>query len=53
MARARKKRGGSRKKRSKKKRKSRSNTIPLNVLEKRLGKLNGIVKKRGGDAYTG
>lgn len=25
--------------------------VPLEVLEKRLGKLNRIVKQRGGDAY--
>jgi len=25
--------------------------VPLKILEKRLTKLNGVVKKRGGDAY--
>ncbi len=28
-----------------------SNQIPLAILEKRLGKLNNIVAKRGGSAY--
>lgn len=58
-SRTRKKRGGSRskprgaskKRRGKKKRSSKSNQVPLKVLEKRLGKLNGIVKSRGGSAY--
>lgn len=42
-------------KRSKGKRKPKakpkSNQVPLEILEKRLGKLNRIVAKRGGDAY--
>ncbi len=51
--RARKKRGGSRKKRgaSKKRSKKRGGQVPMKVLEKRLGKLNALVKKRGGSAY--
>lgn len=50
MARSKKKRrGGNRKKR--RTNKPKSNTIPLDVLEKRLGKLNRIVLKRGGNAY--
>ena len=28
-----------------------SNQIPLNVLEKRLDRLNNIVKRRNGDAF--
>jgi len=39
------------KKRRKKASKKRKGTIPLKVLEKRLTKLNGVVKRRGGDAY--
>ena len=27
------------------------NQVPLPVLEKRLKKLNSVVKKRGGDSY--
>lgn len=38
------KRGGAKKPKSK--------HIPLNILEKRLGKLNSVVKARGGDAYS-
>lgn len=29
-----------------------SKHIPLKILEKRLGKLNSVVKSRGGDAYS-
>lgn len=32
--------------------KAKSKHIPLKILEKRLGKLNSVVKSRGGDAYS-
>ncbi len=43
--------GRAKNKRGKGKAKPKSNQIPIDVLEKRLGKLNRIVAKRGGDAY--
>lgn len=54
MARRRKKRSTSKSKRSKAKSKRRSGKgqVPLKILEKRLGRLNAIVKKRGGDSYS-
>ncbi len=39
------------KRRTKKKTRKGKGQVPLKLLEKRLGKLNGIVKRRGGDAY--
>ena len=48
MAKKRKKRG---KKHSKKRAKKSKGKVPLKILERRLGRLNGIVKSRGGAAY--
>lgn len=44
-------RKGSKSKSKSKKGGKKSNQIPLKILEKRLGKLNNVVKSRGGDAY--
>lgn len=35
---------------ARRKKKRKSNTIPLKVLERRLKRLNAVVKKRGGKA---
>lgn len=44
MAKKKRKKGG-------KSKAKKSNQVPLNILEKRLDRLNNIVKKRGGDSF--
>lgn len=39
------------KRRTKSKKRKLKGQIPLDVLEKRLGKLNALVNRRGGSAY--
>ncbi len=40
-----------RRRKGRRKGKRKSGQVPLKILQKRLVRLNGIVKRRGGDSY--